>query len=314
MSHSRLGWAVFGVLIAVAASHTLAAPVESPDAANASAVMRNCLLPMPPGYAASFQKPLRQQMPFPLDAEQRARLLFPQHPELAGRTMGWTLPDREYTESIPIEAKVVPRDLSALPVLRFNNLEIQGERELRWRSHGEYDQWFLHDITRKLSALMAIHRQSKRAYFFEYRWKSGRVVYDQSTESCYSCHASGPRLIRTYDLEKVDATRLGEFNRRLLSYGAADFGESVDQDRLGPPLTDERCSACHNGTTRGRLYAMHLPTMAYYLQSLRVMPPAAPLLPEAARTLISSQYQRFMIEKGPARWRTPHAPNSNCGM
>lgn len=162
--------------------------------------------------------------------------------------MGWRLPDREYTESIPLEAKMIPRNLSALPGLRFNNLEIRGERELRWRSHGEYDQWFLHDSTRKLNALMAIHRQSKRAYFFEYRWKSGHVVYDQSTESCYSCHVSGPRLIRTYDLGKVDTTRLGEFNRRLLSYGVVDFGDSVDRERLGPPLADERCITCHNGT------------------------------------------------------------------
>lgn len=301
MSRCWWGGAVFFLLAGLATAgapvdaernpHPAAAPATFP--ANVGSLPA-CLLPPPAGYVASPQKAERQRAPIPLTAEERARLLFPQHPELAGRTMGWTLPDREYTAAIPLEAKVVPRDLSALPVLRFNNLEIHGERELRWRSHGEYDQWFLHDVTRKLHALMTIHRQTKRVYFFEYRWKEGRVVYDQSTESCYSCHASGPRLVRTYDLPKVDPTVLGEFNRKLLSYGAAQFGDSVDPVRLGPPLDDARCTGCHDGATRGRLYAMHLPTLGYYLQTLRSMPPGAPLDPDAARALIIRQYHRFV--------------------
>jgi hypothetical protein len=219
--------------------------------------------------------------------------------------MGWALPDRQYTASIPLEAKTIPRDLSALPVLRFNNLEIHGERELRWRKHGEYDQWFLRDVTRKLNALMAIHRSTKRIYFFEYRWKEGHVVYDQSTESCYSCHASGPRLVRTYDLPKVDRTVLAEFNRKLLAYGTAQFGDSVEPARLGPSLADARCVNCHDGATRGRLYAMHLPTLGYYLHTLHAMPPEAPLSSDAARALISGQYQRYLAAKEP---RSPDTP------
>jgi hypothetical protein len=279
-----------------------------PEASLEETVLRSCLLPAPAGYAASPQRQQRQQMPFPLTPPQRAQLLFPQHPELVGRTMGWVLPDREYTASIPLEAKVIPRDLSELPVLRFNNLEIQGERELRWRSHGEYDQWFLHDVTRKLHALMAIHRQTRRVYFFEYRWKAGRVVYDQSTESCYSCHASGPRVIRTYELAKVDRARQAEFNRKLLAYGAAQFGDSLDPDRLGPALADPRCTGCHDGTTRGRLYAMHLPTIAYYLQSLHAMPPRAPLAGADARELIEGQYQRFLAATRSSSQESPSCP------
>lgn len=306
MSRGWLGGAVFALLVGlptmgvpqVAQQAVQAAATPAPSPANLLS-LPECLLPPPAGYVASPQKAERQRAPIPLTAEERARLLFPQHPEFAGRTMGWSLPDREYTAAIPLEAKVIPRDLSALPVLRFNNLEIRGERELRWRSHGEYDQWFLHDVTRKLHALMSIHRQTKRVYFFEYRWKAGRVVYDQSTESCYSCHASGPRLVRTYDLPKVDRARLGEFNRKLLSYGAAQFGDSVDPSRLGPPLDDFRCTGCHDGATRGRLYAMHLPTLGYYLQTLRSMPPGAPLDPDAARGLITRQYQRFVAAPNP---------------
>lgn len=295
MSPFRLGCVILTLLLASAVTGKpdppppIAAPATLEEAA-----LRGCLLPTPAGYVATPQRQFRQQLPFTLTPPQRAELLFPLHPELAGRTMGWARPDREYTEAIPLEAKVIPRDLSGLPVLRFNNLEIQGERELRWRSHGEYDQWFLHDVTRKLHALMSIQRQTRQVYFFEYRWKDGRIVYDQSTESCYSCHASGPRLIRTYDLPKLDRVRQAEFNRKLLSYGAARFGDSLLPERLGPPLDDPRCAGCHDGTTRGRLYAMHLPTIAYYLQTLQAMPPGAPINRGEARMLIDSQYQRFL--------------------
>lgn len=254
-------------------------------------VLKSCLLPTPAGYVASPQVHQRQMLPFELSAEQRARLLFPYAPELAGRSMGWTRSDREYTAAIPLEAREIPRDLSALPVLRFNNLEIHGERDLRWRAHGEYDQWFLHDVTRKLDALMTIHRETRRVYFFEYHWQGPRPRYDQSTESCYSCHVSGPRLVRTYDLPKVDLARLAEFNRKLLSYGAADFGDSLDPARLGPPLSDARCTPCHDGRTRGKLYAQHSATIAYYLDTLRLMPPAAPLSAPEARRLLGALQQ-----------------------
>lgn len=270
-----------------------AVPAGAPARVDSESVLGTCLLPAPPGYVISPQQHQRQPTPVPLTPAQRARLLFPHFPQLSGRTMGWAIPDREYAASIPWEAKVIPNDLSSLPVLRFNNLEIHGERELRWRSRGDYDQWFLHDLTRKLEAVMTIHRETRRVYFFEYRRQGDRKVFGQSKESCYSCHASGPRLVRTYDLEKVDRSLLADFNRKLLSYGAADFGDSVDPKRLGPAVEDERCAACHDGRTRGRLYATHLPTMGYYLQTIRAMPPGAPLSLEASGDLLAGQFRRY---------------------
>lgn len=293
----RIGLACscLGLLLGLSLTGAPAAPAESslPAPVGEQGVLSTCLLPAPPGYVVSPQQKERQKTPFPLTPAQRAWLFSPYFPGSMGQTMGWTVSDREYTASIPAEAKVVPRDLSSLPALRFNNLEIHGERELRFRSHGEYDQWFLRDETRKLNALLAIHRETRRVYFFEYRWRGDRLVFDQSTETCYSCHVSGPRVVRTYNLEKVDPVRLAEFNRKLLSYGAADFGDSIDPVRLGPALEDERCTGCHEDRTRGRLYAMHLPTVAYYLQTLRAMPPGAPLASEESGKLITGQFQRY---------------------
>src|SRR5439155_18932494 len=92
---------------------------------------------------------------------------------------------------------------------------------------------------------------------------------------------------------KTDAAQLKEFDRRLLSYGAANFGNSIDPSRLGPALDNARCVGCHDGHTRGRLYAIHLATVAYYTPTLRAMPPGAPLSPEAAKRLIDGQFQRY---------------------
>ena len=287
---------VFGLLTALPVVGQVPLPdtrTPTPTPAPVERILQSCLLSAPDGYDALPQVHQPQQAPFPWTPAERARLLYPYSPERAGQTMGWTLPDREYTAAIPLEAKVIPRDLSALPALKFNNLEIRGERELRWRSHGEYDQWFLRDNTRKLNALMAIHRETRRVYFFEYRWRGGHLVFDQSKESCYSCHASGPRLIRTYRLDKVDPVRLAEFNRKLLSYGAGQFGETVDPQRLGPALADDRCAGCHDGLTRGRLYSIHLPTVSYYLRTLHAMPPEAPLERSASDQLILGQLQRY---------------------
>jgi hypothetical protein len=297
MKRLCLGSLLFLLLLGPGVLEAPASPVpsEAPSLAGSDAerLLSACLQPPPPGYVVSPQRHQRQRVPVPVTPAQWARLLFPYSPELAGRTMGWVVPDREYVAGIPWEAKVLPADLSALPVLRFNNLEIHGEREVRWRSTGEYDQWFLHDATRRFDAVMAIHRETRRVYFFEYGSQGGRRVYRQSKESCYSCHASGPRLVRTYTLEKVDAARLAEFNRKLLSYGAADFGDSIDPARLGPALDDARCAGCHDGRTRGHLYAMNLPTVGYYLQTLRAMPPGAPLSPTEAENLIATQFRRY---------------------
>jgi hypothetical protein len=286
-----LGAGLFGLLLVASLSPVPAIPAP-PSQSTLDQPPEDCLLPPPPGYLDTPQKHLRQQTPFSLTLGERALLLFPHAPHLMGQTMGWKLPDRQYTEAIPLDAKTIPSELTGMPVLRFNNIEIQGERELRWRNHKAYDQWFLRDVTRKLDAVMSIHRETRKAYFFEYQRVGGKTTYMRSTESCYSCHASGPRLVRTYALPKVDSATLAEFNRKLLSYGAADFSDSVDPHRLGPALADERCSGCHNGQRRGRLYPIHLPTVAYYTHRLRAMPPGDPLDATAAGQLITAHYER----------------------
>ena len=296
-----LGVAFLGVLLGAA---LVPAPATSQEASaptppDPEAVLQTCLLPTPSGYVVSPQQHLPQRNPVPLTPDERTRLLFPQLPELKAKSMGWAMPDPAYLASIPEEARALPRSFATLPVLRFNNIEIHGERELRWRRFGAYDQWFLRDITRNLNAVMAIHRKTRRVYFFEYERQEGRTIFMPGKESCYACHISGPRLVRTYDLEKVDTALLEEFNRRLLSYGAANFGKSVDPERLGPALEDSRCTGCHDGKTRGRLYTMHLLSMAHYVQTLRTMPPGAPLTAEESQALLAGQYQRYRAASAP---------------
>lgn len=291
-----LGFAVLGTLFGMAFLSPPAAPDPAPDlqGIDPKVVLQSCLLPTPPGYVASPQEHLPQRNPVPLTPKERTHLLFPQLPELQGKSMGWAVPDPVYLAAIPTEARALPTDFSTLPVLRFNNVEIHGERELCWRRWGAYDQWFLHDLTRELDAVMAIHRKTRRVYFFEYRRQETQTLFVPGKESCYACHSSGPRLVRTYDLAKVDMNRLREFNTRLLSYGVANFQGSVNPERLGPSVEDARCTGCHNGQVRGRLYSTHLLSMAYYLQTLRAMPPGAPLTSGEAEALLIGQYQRYL--------------------
>jgi hypothetical protein len=286
--------ALFAALVVMLSALTAwgsAAPSVSP--LDEAAVLDGCLLPPPEGYEAAPQETRLPQDPIPLSRRELKEVFSPYDPSLWKRGMGWTARNRAYFAAVPLEAREVPADLSALPVVRFNNLEINGERELRWRAHGEWDQWFLHDVTRKIHAVMAIHRQTRRVYFFEYAWRGSILHLKGSRENCYSCHASGPRLVRTYRISKVDAPRLASFNRKLLSYGAADFGTSLDPARLGPALDDGRCMGCHNGRVRGRLYEVHARTLAYYLKEVRNMPPGRPLEEQDADALIRRQHDRW---------------------
>jgi hypothetical protein len=271
--------------------------VEGTPPAVIAEVFDSCLLVTPTDYHSLPQTHTPQRNPVPLTPAERSRLLFPQIPFLRDHSMGWALSDSEYWATIPADSRALPEDWDALPVLRFNNIEIRGERELRFRSYWDYDQWFLRDRTRDLNAVMAIHRQTRRVYFFEYRQQAGKAVFVPGKESCYSCHVSGPRLIRTYNLPKVDTSRLGEFNRRLLGYGACDFVGAVDPDRLGKAVSDTRCAGCHDGKTRGKLYPIHLLTMANYIETLKAMPPAAPLEEEEAHSLLAEIFEQRPVSK-----------------
>jgi len=263
-----------------------------------SLVLSNYLLEPPSGYRSRNQALRKQTDPVPLTRPEQAQLFSPSHPSLYKRDMGWTRRNRSYWATIPPEARDVPPDLSSLPALRFDNLEVHGVRELRWRSHGPYDQWFLHDRSRKLHAVLAIHRQTRRTYMFEYRREGSAIHPGAGKDSCYSCHPSGPRLIRTYALPQVDPRLLAAFNARLLSYGAADFGDDLDPARLGPALDDARCTGCHDGRSRGRLYQIHTRTMAYYLKELAAMPLGDPLPPAECDRLLYRQYSRWKERAG----------------
>jgi hypothetical protein len=298
LSRARLTTLIISACVSlpVLASAPLAR-VDGPSPDALESALERCLLPAPAGYDSLPQTHTPQRNPVPLTPDERSRLLFPQVFSLRDRSMGWAIPDPEYWSTIPSDCRALPEEMESLPVLRFNNIEIRGEREIRFRAYWDYDQWFLRDQTRDLNAVMAIQRETKRVYFFEYRLQAGKTVFVPGKESCYACHVSGPRLIRTYDLPKVDRSRLDEFNRRLLSYGACDFGGTVDPDRLGKTVSDARCAGCHDGKTRGKLYPLHLLTMANYVETLKAMPPASPLAEDEAQMLLARVFEQRPVNK-----------------
>lgn len=244
---------------------------------NEEAVLATCRLKPPPGYEKRKQRDLDQVPAFVLPDREDALVSDPYRTNRGDYGMGWTRPDADYFARIPKEAREIPESLAGLPVVKFNNAQIEGLREIYFREHGAYDQWFLWDRTRKVRACIAIQRETKRIHFFEYGFDRHRLVRDPSMTNCFQCHASGPRLIRTYMIAKVHQPTLDAFNKRLLGYGAVDFGDSIDAKRLGPAVADPRCVACHNDVLRGRLYLPHADMMRYYLNDLHAMPPGASL-------------------------------------
>lgn len=190
--------------------------------------------------------------------------------------MGWSLPDREYWERIPPAARQVPRDWSRLPVVRFTNSDLGGVREVRLRIGPEYDQWLLNDPLHDLTACISVKRATRRVYFLQITpQQNGQWGFAESRDHCYSCHASGPRVIRPLNAVGVDREVLARFNRRLLAYGACDFGDSVPPESRGEPYADARCAGCHNGVLRGRLYRIHTRPIRFKTQEERTMPPRA---------------------------------------
>jgi hypothetical protein len=193
----------------------------------------------------------------------------------ARRGMGWAEPDPEYWQRIPAAAKTIPPDWSALPVVRFTNTDVGGLREVRLRQGPEYDQWLLRDPLRHLTACISVHRRSRRVYFMEVQRRSdGQWGLRVAADQCYSCHPSGPRVIRPFNEPQIDRPTLAAFNRRILSYGACDFGPELDDGLRWQPLDHSSCAGCHDGVRRGRLDAVHRRAIRFKIEREETMPPS----------------------------------------
>ncbi len=204
-----------------------------------------------------------------------AKRVAPRVPGVGSTDMGWRWRDAAYYGRIPPEARQVPVDWSQLPVVRFENTQLGGVREVRLRETHHYDQWLLNDSKHKLRACISIERSTRRVYFFEIKPDGkGSFRRDASTDNCYSCHPSGPRVIRTFPRPPADERILIAFNRRILSYSACDFWGSEVTRWRGKPWPDPRCAGCHNGVDRGRLYAIHRTAIRFKLDEEQSMPPA----------------------------------------
>jgi hypothetical protein len=189
--------------------------------------------------------------------------------------MGWAQPDPEYWRRIPPEARDIPRDWSGLPVVRFTNTEIGGVREVRLRRGPRYDQWLLRDPIHHLTACISVQRATRRVYFMQVaQQRDGAWGLAVADDQCYSCHPSGPRVIRPLNEPRVDVPILARFNRLILSYGACDFGDSVDAGLRAAEGVGPSCTSCHNGARRGRLYAVHHRPVRFKVEEEETMPPA----------------------------------------
>jgi len=189
--------------------------------------------------------------------------------------MGWAVPDEEYLSQIPSEARTIPANWSNLNVIRFTNKVIDGPREIRLSVQGEYDFWLLSDPMHEITACISVHRPTRRVWFFEIsRTKNGAWAPKRAKDSCYTCHPSGTRLVRPLPESGLDGARLAQFNRRMLSYGACNFGESVNNKTRGSEIADIRCTGCHNGTDRGKLYGTHAPLIRFKTEVEATMPPS----------------------------------------
>ena len=187
--------------------------------------------------------------------------------------MGWRWRDRDYYRRVPAEARQLPPDWTRYPGVRFENTELGGTRRIWLHETPHFDQWLLSDPEHELRACLAVERTTRKVYFFEVKRRRGAWVQAKADDNCYSCHPSGPRVIRTIPGKGVDAALLGEFNRRILAYGACDFWGSEVTRYRGKPWSDSRCTTCHNGTARGRLYQIHRDPIRFKLTAERSMPP-----------------------------------------
>ena len=265
-------------------------------------VLKSYLLPKPKGYQETgLEDRDGQGDPFHPSPEEERCFFQPYSQREVDDGMAWVRPDNLYFALIPEKAKEYPANFKDLPVVRYNNIDVNREREIRFREHGEYDQWFLRDYTEPFTAAILFHHKTRHIYFFDYKLKRGKMVMAKAINNCYLCHPSGLRTIRTYAIKKTDRKTLDAFNRRILSYGAADFGDNIDPKRLGPALDDERCNACHDGRIRGKIYRVHMRPLAYYLTKLKNMPPGAPLDKTESMALMKRLRDRWKAAIMPPR-------------
>lgn len=80
-------------------------------------------------------------------------------------------------------------------------------------------------------------------------------------ESCFKCHASGPRYIRPIRQDLIEGEAVAEtFNERIEGNGyvRTHFSATTRKRHAGPPLTASACIGCHSiGGVRGPLYHDH---------------------------------------------------------
>ena len=102
--------------------------------------------------------------------------------------------------------------------MRFTNTELGGVREVRLHWGHEYDQWLLRDPRHQLTACICVHCGTRRVYFMEIaRQPDDAWNLKQTRDNCYSCHPSGPRVIRPLEEPGVDRRTLARVNRTILS-------------------------------------------------------------------------------------------------
>jgi hypothetical protein len=253
-------------------SPTKPAVAEHPQGCPPATIQDPGVCPLAPVEEAIVREPFAPKAVRGRLAKAAARAK-PKPPSSKREGMGWTQPDREYWRRIPAAAKEIPRDWSALPVVRFTNTEVGGPREVRLRRGPAYDQWLLRDFYRRITACISVNRATRRVYFMEVgRQPDGRWDLRVSADKCYSCHPSGPRVIRPLNEPKVARRQLAEFNRRILAYGACDFGDSLSDELRWHPIDDEPCAGCHNGARRGRLYGIHRRAITFKMDREATMP------------------------------------------
>ncbi len=195
-----------------------------------------------------------------------------QTPDSGG--MGWAVSDAEYWRRIPVRARAIPNDWTGLSEVLITNAKIDGVREIRLSIQGDYDLWLLKDRIHEITACISVHRPTRRVWFMQFaRNENGAWSPVRAMDRCYSCHASGPRILRPLPLPGVDLKQVSQFNRRMLSYGACDFGDTVDESTRGATIVDGRCVTCHNGADRGKLYTIHVPLIQYKTRQEQTMPP-----------------------------------------
>jgi hypothetical protein len=234
--------------------------------------------------------------------------------EQPAHLMGFAMDDRAYLARIPAAARTVPRgvltgrffydseydyerglanpddSVAARGIVAFRSYEAGRApdyvvRRVGRGASGDYDQWYLLDVTSYIRAVVSVHRETRRAYFYEIigvGHETEREHFIKGGDHCYRCHPSGLRSITPRpDDPLVDWALVEAINRDILDQGVVDFGADVDRVGLGEPVG--ACVDCHDGEQRGVLYGVHHQMIRYRIETTRAMPPDEPLsAPEAA--------------------------------